>query len=116
MAFSTKISFVPRDSGEMSISFDNVNYGITGFSTDVFKSVKNEFAFLNFKEFYSGAYYDFVAVLSFEEFIDFHKKYYKANPSHHLTEELEKFLYITASKIRYNWVLIVVYEWEIGLD
>lgn len=114
MAFSTKVIFVPRDNRVPSVSIDNVNYGLPG-NTNIFDSVKNEYAFLNFREIWSSGYYDFVATLTFEEFVDFHKKYYK-DETRYNTDQIEKFLSSIPPTMRYNWVLVVVYEWESGLD
>jgi len=112
MAFSTKITFVPRDNGEKSISFDNVDYGITG-CYSVFDTVESKFKFLNFRTINSDGYYDFVSILSYDEFMEFHKNYRKTEEDF-IGKELSNFL--TKEKLRYNWVIIELYEWETGMD
>ena len=72
MAFSVKISFVPRDNGKESYSFDIVDYGllpIGGGIQRINDNLNNNFKTLNFREIYSDGYYDFVTVLTIDEFI-----------------------------------------------
>ena len=76
MAFSTKISFVPRDNGQRSVSFDEVDYGLVPLGrgmNEMKDNILNNFKSLNFREINSNGYYDYVSVLTIEEFLDFHK-------------------------------------------
>jgi hypothetical protein len=115
MAFSTKVTFVPRDSGEKSVSFDMVDYGLDNIP---YKHVRTktkgivQFESLIFREI--GAYYfDYVATLNFEEYLEFHPIHHKTS---YLPNTLNEFLEKEVEKIRYNWVIIEVYEWESGLS
>lgn len=88
MAFSTKISFVPRDNGEKSVSFDGVDYGFQRpyYISDL---LETEYAFLDFKKIISDGYIEFVTILKFEEFKEFHNKY--LNKKYHDKEAIEFF-------------------------
>ena len=114
-AFSTKISFVPRDSGVKSISFDIVDYGLIPFAEDV-TSIKKNLIDSNSNNLHfrmiDDYYTDFVTVLKWEEFIEFHKKHTTdAN-----NESINSFMDTYNGKVRYNWVIIEIYEWESGLE
>lgn len=115
MAFSTKISFVPRDSGEKSVSFDEVDYGLVplgnGF-VEMKDNILNNFKSFNFREI-SDFYTDFVAVLETKEFLHFHEIHHKC---HFEEQPLKKFISEDINLVQYNWVVIEVYEWESGLD
>ena len=114
MAFSTKISFVPRDTGEKSVSFNEVDYGLVPFGhgfTEMKENIFNNFQSLNFREI-KNYYFDFVSVQTIEEFLDFHNTHLK---SFHGDQDLKWFIINELPKIRYNWVVIEVYEWESGL-
>ena len=111
MAFNTKVTFVPRDSGEKSVSFDLVNYGLNNILKEHIHTETNGivlFETLAFREI-GTHYFDYVATLDFEEFLEFHQIHHKSTSNSNL---LNKFIEKDALKIRYNWVLIVVYEWE----
>jgi hypothetical protein len=111
MAFSTKISFVPRDSGTPTLSFDMVDYGMNpygkGFPDWIGKGFV-DFKSLHFRIINSGAYLDFVSVMSFEEFLVF-------NNENMLGKAYTQFSMDDLKKARYNWVIIEIYEWETGL-
>jgi hypothetical protein len=115
MAFSTKITFVPRDSGEKSVSFDGVHYGLDNIMKELVHTETKDlviFKCLTFREI-GQFYYDYVTTLNFEEFLEFHPIHHK--PSY-LPNRLNEFLEKEVKKTRYNWVIIEVYEWESGLD
>ena len=114
MAFSTKISFVPRDNGEKSVSFDNVNYDLP---IPLYNTTKLDidFPFLNFRNIYSNGYLDYVAVLTLEEFLILHNSNYIPNIPSTGDVKLIEFLSTTIYNTKYNWVLINIYEWESGL-
>lgn len=111
MAFSTKISFVPRDAGEKSMSFDMVDYGLDNGSV---LNVKDSFnsKLLNYREI-NNYYFDFVSVLTIEEFLEFHKIHCKHGDREKV---LNQFLSKDIKTVQYSWVIIEVYEWESGLD
>lgn len=117
MTFSTKITFVPRDNGEKSLSFDPVDVGLIptgkgllGIKENIFQNFKP----LHFREIITQGGYDCVSTLTFEEFEDFYKSnlrtYSTNNP------QLTQFLITQSGRIRYNWVIIEVYEWESQMD
>jgi hypothetical protein len=113
MSFSTKISFVPRDSGEKSISFDNVEYGLVPLGRSIIELkeiIFNKTHSLNFREINSNGYYDYVSVQSIDEFLDFHKL--NIQEKSFRIVELEQFISNELKKVRYNWVIIEVYEYE----
>jgi hypothetical protein len=115
MAFTTKVTFVPRDSGEKSVSFDMVNYGLDNI---LHEHTQTEtpgivlFESLTFREIGSH-YFDYVATVDFEEFLAYHPIHHK--PSY-LPNHLNDFLEKEVNKVRYNWVIIEVYEWESGMN
>ncbi|HCY75964.1 MAG TPA: hypothetical protein DHV28_08575 [Ignavibacteriales bacterium] len=111
MAFSTKVTFVPRDSETPSLSYDMVDYGLNPNVKGFPKWELNgfvDFKSLHFRVLSSGTYIDFVSVLSFEEFLVFIKE-------HKLGKTLTQFSLTDLKKVRYNWVIIEVYEWESGM-
>jgi len=112
--FSTKISFVPRDSGVKSVSFDLVDYGLvlSGIITNIKENLQDKFEHLNFRVI-NNHYYDFVSVLEWEEFLEFHKKYQTDGFSN---DDINSFMKKYNDKVIYNWVVIEIYEWESGLD
>lgn len=115
MAFSTKISFVPRDSGQKSVSFNEVEYGLVPLGrgmTEMADNILNNFKSLHFREI-NNYYSDYVSVVTIDEFLDFHKLHHK---THIGEQELIEFLHTGLQKVRYNWVIIEVYEWESGSD
>jgi hypothetical protein len=115
MTFSTKVSFVPRDNGEKSVSFNEIDYGLVPYGKGFLEmkdNILNNFKFLNFREI-NNYYFDYVTVLSIEEFIDFHKLHHKQS---FISQELNQFISVKLPVVRFNWVVIEVYEWESGLD
>jgi hypothetical protein len=114
MAFSVKISFVPGDSGKECYSFDLVDYGLIPIGGDI-QCIKdnfyNNFKTLNFREIYADGYYDFVSVLTMDEFMYFHNAHQKDGD-----RQVNEFILHGMQKIKYSWVIIVIYEWESGLN
>lgn len=111
MAFSSKITFVPRDNGEKSISFNEVDYRLVPLGkvmSVITENLFNKLKSLNFREI-NNHYIDFVSVLTIEEFLDFHKNNHQDSD-----QNVERFIQNDIQKIRYNWVIIEVYEWESG--
>jgi len=114
MSFSTKFSFVPLDSGIPSISFDRLDYGFVPLSSNIRvieENLNTNFKHLNFRKI-GDYYYDFVTVLSWEEFLDFHSKIGNDNL---ISQDISSFITNYKEEVRYNWVVIEVYEWESGL-
>lgn len=109
MSFSTKITFVPRDNEEKSVSFDHVNIGV-GTSFDMGKLLSEKFKSLTFREILSDVYYDYVSILTFEEF----QTFYESNLNTNILPETEmkRFELTRSGQVRYNWVIIEVYEWD----
>lgn len=112
--FSTKISLVPRDSGKESLTFDSVNYGLVpnGNINQVEENLTTNYSYLNFRKI-GNYYYDFVSVLNWEEFQEFHQR---NNKDDFRNEQISSFMEHYKDDVRYNWVIIEVYEWESGLD
>lgn len=66
-----------------------VNYGFDS-SSNISGLIKNDHDFLHFRKIHSIVHYDFVTTLSFNEFIDFHKKYHNQDFDPN-SETLEEF-------------------------
>ena len=115
MAFSTKITFSPRDNSKKSISFDSVDYGLDPqdpkFPTWHQKS-SIDYKSLHFK-IVRNYYVDFETEVSLEEFIRFHKAHHIKNAWDH---NLVDFLKSKNLEALYKMVHIEVYEWESGFD
>jgi len=118
MAFSTKITFVPCDNKESSVTFDEVDYGLVPLASGILEmkaNMRNNFKSLNFKETNDG-YIDFVSEVSevsVDEFLKFHEIHYKNSP---FDKNFQHFLLNDIHTGRYNLVVITVYEWESGMD
>ena len=115
MAFSTKITFVPRDNGEKVICFDGVDYGLDPTDRDFPDWHQKDF--MDYKNLHFrivGDYYvDFAAVLNFEEFLQFHALHYKEE---NWDTSVSKFLHNKGKQKVFSWVIVEIYEWESGLD
>ena len=117
MSFSTKISFVPRDCDVMSVSIDNIDIGLIphGRSIVEIEELLNlKFKSLNFRKIYSNNFYDFVSVLTIEEFHNFYENEVNKNLINNLNLQIIEFT--KNGKIRYNWVIIEVNENDINED
>jgi hypothetical protein len=113
MSFSTKISFVPRDSGVNVICFDNVDFGFIPVGSGFHGLVNNlneNFKFLNFRQINSDSI-DFVTTLNNEEILMF----LSSSPEFmNKNLDVKDFIHTDFKIIRYNWALIEIYEWESG--
>jgi hypothetical protein len=117
MSFSTKITFVPKDTDVKSVSFNGVDIGLVpiGGGMDVMKNVLFErFKSLHFRQILSLDGIDFVSTLTIEEFEYFYNEH--VNKSSNSIQDLNQFIITKIGKTRYNWVIIEVYEWESGLE
>ena len=113
MSFITKVSFVPRDNDVKSVSIENVNYGIGSYIMEINSNIKEKFKDYQFRELNeTGSYYDYVTILSHNEFIQFHNKFIQLDNhySHKLDEFVKSFVNSTDEIIRYNWVVVEVFE------
>jgi hypothetical protein len=113
MSFVTKVTFVPRDNGEKSVSIENVNYGIGSYIMEINSNIKEKFKDYQFRELNeTGSYYDYVTILSHNEFIKFHNKFIQLDNhySHKLDEFVKSFVNSTDEITRYNWVVVEVFE------
>ena len=113
MSFSTKISFVPRDSGEKTVCFDNVDFGFIPISygfNGMVNNLNENFKFLNFRQINSG-FIDFVTTLENEEVLSF----LSSKPEIlNKNLKLKDFIQNDFKNIRYNWAVLQIYEWESG--
>jgi hypothetical protein len=114
MSFITKVSFVPRDDGEKSVSYENVDYGLGNHLTEIKSNIEGKFKDFQFRVLNeTGSYFDYITILSLNEFIIFHKKFIKLNNSdnsHKLDEFIKTFINSNDDLIRYNWVIVEVFE------
>jgi hypothetical protein len=107
MSFITKVTFVPRDNGEKSVSFENVDYGIGSQIMEIKSNLEVKFKDYQFRELNeTGSYFDYVTVLSHDEFIQFHNKFILLKNSN----KLDEFIKSLNELIRYNWVVVEVFE------
>ncbi len=110
MSYVTKISFVPRDNGRVTISFENVDYGFGNNYSEVKSNIQNKFKKYQFREINeTGSYFDFVTILSIDEYFDFHSKYLINSPFNY-SENINKFIKSIDDTIRYNWVVVEIFE------
>ncbi len=110
MSFKTKISFVPRDSGTPSISFESVNYGFGNFYSDIKNNLKTTFKRYKFRELNeTGSYTDFICLLSIEEFTKFHFQFFDKTTMFG-DKSINEFLITKVPNTRYNWVIIEINE------
>lgn len=108
MSFVTKISFVPRDNGKTSTSFENVDYGFGNHITEIKSNLSERFKEYHFREINeTGSYFDFVTILTIDEFFDFHSKFLSPIKN---SNNLDEFVKSISDNIRYNWVVIEVFE------
>lgn len=110
MSFITKVSFVPRDNGEMSVSFENIDYGIGKYIMEINSNIKEKFKNYQFRELNeTGSYFDFVTILTIDEFFNFHSNFLVLSPTNN-SNQLDEFVKSISDNIRYNWVVIEVFE------
>lgn len=114
MSFITKVTFVPRDNDVKSVSIENVDYGIGTHLMEINSNFKEKFKDYQVRELNeTGSYFDYVTILSHNEFINFHKKFIKLNNSDNslkLDEFVKSFINSNDDLIRYNWVIVEVFE------
>ena len=113
MAFSTKITFLPCLPDENPVAFNDVDYGLIPLGRgyqDMRDNILNNFKYLNFREI-NDYYIDFISELSVNEFLKFHKNYYRNSFT---DQDFHRFLTNDIHSGRYNKVIINVYEWESG--
>ena len=112
--FVTKITFVPRDNDVKSVSIENVDYGLGTHIMEINSNIKEKFKDYQFRELNeTGSYYDYVTILSHNEFINFHKTHFQFNQfnnSHKIEEFVKSFESSIDDIIRYNWVVVEVFE------
>ena len=110
MSFTTKVTFVPRDSGIQSVPFEKVDYDFGNYYSEITSNLKEKFREYNFKESNeTGSYFDFVCLLSMYEFKKFHSLYFDSNPLSDLVI-IDEFLTNKLPIIKYNWVIIEIFE------
>lgn len=114
MAFSTKISFVPRDNGNNVVCFDNVDFGFYQIGNSFMLMRDNlygKYQKLNFREISIQISNDYVSVLNNDEIIEFLSSSLEIlnnNPT------LKYFIQNGFKYTQYNWAIIEIYEWESG--
>jgi hypothetical protein len=57
----------------------------------------------------TGSYFDFVTILSHNEFVIFHKKYIKSSQFNN-SNIIDEFVQSLDESVRYNWVIVEVFE------
>ena len=111
MSFSTKITFVPRDNGEKSVSFNGIYFGLGTDYTSIIKNLENKFKELSFRNLNeTSSYEDFVTVLSINEFKKFYKNLDSNDFYNYLNLDLDNYMNNNESEVRYNWVIIEINE------
>ncbi len=116
MPYDTHITFVPRDTEKPIRSFLTDAYHLSPRHRGVREKPKSDIvknAGLLFREHGNSSYVDYVATLTLEEFLDFHKKHY--GKSFHPEEKYKQFLKEEIHDVYYRWVIIDCCEWESGL-
>jgi hypothetical protein len=117
MTFSTKITFVPRDSDQKSLSFNHVDIGLIPPGKgmlDMKENILENFKSFYFREIGSQGGYDYVSTLTFEEFEEFYKSNFGILSNNN--PQLTQFLITSTGRIRYNWVVIEINERESEMD
>lgn len=110
MAFSTKISFIPKDDGNQVVCFDNVDFGFyqIGNSYMLMKdNLYSKYQNLHFREISTHISNDFVSVLNNEEIFEFlcaSTEILNNNP------KLKYFIQNGFKYTQYNWSIIEIYE------
>lgn len=111
--YSTKISFVPRDSGEKTVCFDNADFGFIPIAAGYRGMVNNlneNFKHLTFRQIDMG-YIEFVTTLNNIEILTF----LTTTPEIlNKNLKLKDFIQNDFKNIRYNWAIIQIHEWESG--
>ena len=112
--FVTKITFVPRDNDVKSVSIENVDYGLGNHIMEIKSNLDGKFKDYQFRELNeTGSYFDYVTIMTHDEFINFHKTYFQFNQfnnSHRIEEFVKSFVSSIDDIIRYNWVVVEVFE------
>lgn len=110
MSYVTKISFVPRDSGRVTTSFENVDYGFGNNVVEIKLNILERFKSYHFREINeTGSYFDFVTVLTIDEFFDFHSKFLIPSQINN-SESIDEFVKSIDDTIRFNWVIVEIFE------
>ena len=110
MSFVTKVSFVPRDNGKISTSFEGVDYGFGNFYSDIKSNLSEKFKEYRFREINeTGSYFDFVTILTIDEFFEFHSKFLVLSPFNN-SHNIDEFVKSISHTIRYNWVVVEIFE------
>jgi hypothetical protein len=77
---------------------------------EINSNIKEKFKDYQFRELNeTGSYFDYVTILSHNEFINFHKKFIKLNNSdnsHKVYEFIKTFVNSIDELTRYNWVVV----------
>lgn len=108
--FVTKVSFVPRDSDVKSVSFENVDYGIGNHVMDIKSNIGERYKDYQFRVLNeTGSYFDFVTIMSLDEFISFHNNYIQINQFNN-SHKVDDFVKSIDDSIRYNWVVVELFE------
>jgi len=110
MSFITKVTFVPRDNHEKSVSFENIDYGIGTHISNIKTNLNYKFKDYQFREINeTGSYFDYVTILSHNEFIIFHNKFIQSDNFNN-SKKLDEFVTSLDDTIRYNWIVVEVFE------
>ena len=110
MSFVTKVSFVPRDNGKISTSFEGVDYGFGNFYSDIKSNLSEKFKEYSFREINeTGSYFDFVTILTIDEFFEFHSKYIVLSTFNN-SNVIDDFVKSINDTILYNWVVVEIFE------
>lgn len=116
MPYDTTITFVPRDNNKPVRNFTTSAYPLSPRfrgkrihpKCDIVKHCG-----LHFREHGNSSYVDFVATITQEEFLRFHKKHY--HKPFHPEKDFHAFLKKEMHETYYRWVIIDCSEWESGL-
>jgi hypothetical protein len=110
MSFITKVTFVPRDNDVKSVSIENIDYGIGKSIMEIKFSLEGKFKEYQFRELNeTGSYFDYVTILSYDEFTSFHNKFFQSNNLNN-SNKLEEFVKSIDDSIRYNWIIVELFE------